>query len=120
MANSKSNTNDKSEPKRKQSLGKGLDALFGQERDTEETGSGLLELRINDVEPDVNQPRKNFDMEKLQTLAESIKEQGLIQPILVRKGSGGAYLIVSGERRYKAAMLAGLVRAATRDQPTPG
>jgi ParB family chromosome partitioning protein len=92
---------------KKQSLGKGLDAIFEQEQDVDQHENGLLELRINDVEPDVNQPRKNFDQQKLQALAESIKDQGLIQPILVRKEKN-IYRIIAGERRWRAAKLAGL------------
>jgi ParB family chromosome partitioning protein len=92
---------------KKQSLGKGLDALFETEQDGEAAGKGLLEVRITEVEPDGNQPRKQFDEERLQALAESLKDQGMIQPILVRK-DGGVYRIIAGERRWRAARLAGM------------
>ena len=67
----------------------------------------VVELKISDVEPMEGQPRKIFDKEKLQELSDSIKEQGVIQPILVVKSKNG-YMIVAGERRWRAAKLAGL------------
>jgi len=85
-------------------LGKGLGALI----DTEETNeSGILEVKINDIEPSAGQPRKYFDTEKLEQLAESIKQHGVVQPLIVSK-SGNTYKIVAGERRWRAARLAGL------------
>ena len=95
-------------------LGRGLNAFFGE--DTEEieklTNSKkeidkVVELNITEVEPMLNQPRKIFDKEKLQELTESIKEHGVIQPILVVKDENG-YTIVAGERRWRAAKNAGL------------
>lgn len=99
-------------------LGRGLNAFFGE--DTEEIKEELskvknkkveldsvVELKISDVEPMEGQPRKVFDSEKLQELSDSIKEQGVIQPILVVKSKNG-YMIVAGERRWRAAKIAGL------------
>ncbi|CCZ56263.1 parB-like partition protein [Clostridium sp. CAG:1219] len=101
--------------KTQKGLGRGLNAFFGE--DTEKIKSELteekvelgnvVELKISDVEPMEGQPRKIFDKEKLQELSDSIKEQGVIQPILVVKSKNG-YMIVAGERRWRAAKLAGL------------
>lgn len=101
--------------KTQKGLGRGLNAFFGE--DTEKIKSDLteekvelgnvVELKISDVEPMEGQPRKIFDKEKLQELSDSIKEQGVIQPILVVKSKNG-YMIVAGERRWRAAKLAGL------------
>ena len=87
----------------KKGLGKGLDALFFEEN----TDSGVHELKLTEVMPNKNQPRTAFDEEKLRVLADSVKEHGLIQPIVVRKTDDG-YVIVAGERRWRAAKLAGL------------
>lgn len=90
----------------KKGLGKGLEALLS----TEGYGdSSVTEIKINDIEPNVNQPRKNFDSEKLNQMAESIKEHGIIQPIITRK-KGDKYEIIAGERRWRAARLAGLAK----------
>lgn len=90
---------------RKSGLGKGLEALFVENiNPTKEP----LVLDINKIEPNKNQPRKNFNSETLEILAESIRDNGIIQPILVRKVEEGKYQIVAGERRYKAAKMAGL------------
>ena len=85
-------------------LGMGLDSLF-TENETE--GRKPLSLRITEVFPNKNQPRTDFDDEALEALAESIKQHGILQPILVRSYEG-AYQIVAGERRWRAARLAGL------------
>ena len=85
-------------------LGKGLGALLG----TDETeNKGITEVRINDIEPNTDQPRKTFDDEKLSALAESIKQHGIVQPLIVQQ-NGNMYRIVAGERRWRAARLAGL------------
>ncbi|AEY64303.1 ParB/RepB/Spo0J family partition protein [Clostridium sp. BNL1100] len=89
----------------KKGLGKGLGALISNESLGEE--SGILQLRINELEPNIGQPRKNFDDEKLIQLAESIKQHGIIQPIIVKK-EDNTYTIIAGERRWRAAKLAGL------------
>ena len=90
----------------KKVLGTGFDTIFGD--DSEQIDEGLiLEVKISMVEPNKNQPRKNFDQEKLEALAQSLKENGMIQPIVVTKASTGRYTIVAGERRWRAAKLAG-------------
>ena len=87
-------------------LGKGLGAIF-IENDTEDRNATVT-LKISEIEPNRSQPRKEFDEKALTELAESIKEHGLIQPILVRPLIGGGYQIVAGERRYRACRMAGL------------
>ena len=104
--------------KEKKGLGRGLNVFFGE--DNEEVQSiakpkekkvkeieKVVELNITEIEPMLNQPRKIFDKEKLDELTESIKENGVIQPILVVKDDNG-YTIVAGERRWRAAKNAGL------------
>ena len=90
-------------------LGKGLDALFGPAPEEEQAKDDdiLKNLKITEVEPNREQPRKNFDQEALEELAESIKEYGLIQPIVVTKKEG-YYSIIAGERRWRASKIAGL------------
>lgn len=88
-------------------LGKGLDALLAVNNTVEASESGIEELRILDVEPNPGQPRRHFDPERLQALADSIRDHGVVQPILVRK-EAARYLIVAGERRWRASKLAGL------------
>ena len=90
-------------------LGKGLDALFGPapEEEQMQENDTLKNLKITEVEPNRDQPRKNFDQEALEELAESIKEYGLIQPIVVTQ-KDGYYGIVAGERRWRASKIAGL------------
>ena len=90
-------------------LGKGLDALFGPTPEEEQMQENdiLKNLKVTEVEPNRDQPRKNFDQEALEELAESIKEYGLIQPIVVTK-KDGYYGIVAGERRWRASKIAGL------------
>ena len=87
-------------------LGKGLGAIF-IENDSEDRNATVT-LKISEIEPNRSQPRKDFDEKALTELAESIKEHGLIQPILVRPLIGGGYQIVAGERRYRACRMAGL------------
>ena len=109
---------------KKTGLGKGLDALFGgtpldmQNEQTEEmeNSGNLKNLKITEVEPNREQPRKNFKQESLEELAESIKTYGVIQPIVVSK-QDGYYGIVAGERRWRAAKIAGLeeIPAIIRD-----
>ena len=100
----------------KKGLGKGLGALITAAGKDISTDQGVLELSINEVEPNVGQPRKSFDDEKLIKLSESIKKHGIVQPIIV-KSEDGIYRIVAGERRWRAARLAGLktVPALVRD-----
>lgn len=87
-------------------LGKGLSAIFS-ENDTEDN-SEIVSLKIAQIEPNRNQPRHSFDSDALQELAESIRIHGVLQPILVRPQIYGGYQIVAGERRYRAARIAGL------------
>lgn len=97
-------------------LGRGLDSLFSE---NSETGSGAIELRIMEVEPNKNQPRKDFSDQALEELSNSIKEHGLLQPILVRPLTNGRYQIIAGERRWRASRKAGLttIKAVVRDFP---
>lgn len=88
-------------------LGKGLGALLSTEGIPENTKDSVVELKINDVSPNSDQPRTIFDEEALNELAESIKENGVIQPIIVTK-KGTGYSIVAGERRWRASRIAGL------------
>ena len=112
---------------KKTGLGKGLDALFGasplvteveeeQTKEQVEDNENLKTLKITDVEPNRDQPRKTFNQESLEELADSIKTYGVIQPIVVTK-KDGYYAIVAGERRWRAAKIAGLeeIPAIIRD-----
>lgn len=89
---------------KKPALGKGLGALI--ENKEEENTNNIIEVDINKVEPGPGQPRKNFDKEKIDALAASIKEHGIIQPLIVTKNND-LYYIVAGERRWRAARAAG-------------
>ena len=112
---------------KKTGLGKGLNALFLETLENEEEevkveveekkdGEVVQTLKITEVEPNRNQPRKQFDEEALEELSESIKRYGLIQPIIVTK-KDGYYQIVAGERRWRASKRAGLttIQAIVRD-----
>ena len=104
----------------KRGLGKGIGALFGN--DIEETDivaqdihqinendkEKVTSLKLAQIEPNKEQPRKNFDEEKLQQLADSIKQHGVIQPIIVKDLNNGYYQIVAGERRWRASRIAGI------------
>ena len=108
---------------KKGGLGRGLEALFADvpvkepavetaaerpvKSDEKNDGDAVKYIKIHDIMPNVNQPRKTFDEEKIEELANSIKEHGIIQPIVVRKHKNG-YEIVAGERRWRAAMKAEL------------
>lgn len=112
--------------KPRKGLGRGLDALFQPEpaapAETEDSsakekapsrhsvpeGEAVMELKLVDIEPNPAQPRKSFETDKLQDLADSIKQHGMVQPLLVKRQPEGTYLIVAGERRWRAAKLAGL------------
>lgn len=85
-------------------LGKGLDALF--QDNIMESDSGVVTLRLSEIKPNHEQPRKYFDDEALSELSESIREHGVLQPLIVRPMLGGEYQLIAGERRYRAAMLA--------------
>jgi ParB family chromosome partitioning protein len=91
-------------------LGKGIDAFFGDPLSTSgksESGDAVKELKLSDVEPRADQPRKHFDREQLQLLANSISQHGVIQPIIVTQNENGTYSIIAGERRWRASKLAG-------------
>ncbi|MBE7074167.1 MAG: ParB/RepB/Spo0J family partition protein [Clostridiales bacterium] len=112
---------------KKKGLGRGLESLFAvyedidnenitkqklkteeDKRQTAATKDGVTELDINKIYPNPNQPRKHFDEEALQELASSIKLHGVIQPLVVNKAEDGNYMIIAGERRWRASNLAGL------------
>lgn len=91
-------------------LGKGLDALFSTpilEEEQMQDNDVLKNLKITEIEPNRDQPRKKFDQETLEELAESIRTYGIIQPIVVSK-KDGYYSIIAGERRWRASKLVGL------------
>lgn len=90
---------------KKGGLGKGLDALF---IDNETVDTGVVTLRLSEIEPNKEQPRKVFSEEALNELADSIKEHGVLQPLLVRPLPTGGYQLVAGERRWRASRMAGL------------
>ena len=90
-------------------LGKGLDALFADNDGFLGTDDSPVTLRLSQIEPNPDQPRKRFDEEKLMELAQSISEHGLLQPILVSPLSNGRYQLVAGERRWRASKIAGLI-----------
>ncbi len=92
---------------KKGGLGRGLDALFADNSIEEISPSGTVRLKINEIEPNRGQPRKDFDEQALSELADSIAQHGIIQPLLVRPVPDG-YQLVAGERRWRAARLAGL------------
>ena len=99
-------------------LGRGPEALFGFYDEPEsyknitsekkDNSAGVTEIEISKVKPNPNQPRKIFDQEALNDLAASIKTHGIIQPIVVNKQGNGEYLIIAGERRWRAANICGL------------
>jgi ParB family transcriptional regulator, chromosome partitioning protein len=89
-------------------LGRGLGALIEDADSPRFTVSAINEIDLNQIELNPFQPRKNFDEESLRELASSIKEMGIIQPITVRELDGNKYQLITGERRYKAARMAGL------------
>jgi len=99
-----------------QRLGMGLNALFGMQKINQEDSnkssnqnqSGAIEILINKIIPNINQPRKSFDTQEMMNLAESIKENGILQPILVQKIDEDKYEIITGERRFRAAKLLNL------------
>ena len=99
-------------PKKKNSgLGRGLDAIFFEntlDKDNEKNENQISLLRISLVDPKSDQPRKSFDKNSLEELAESIMQNGLLQPILVREYGDGRYQIIAGERRFRASKIAGL------------
>jgi ParB family chromosome partitioning protein len=99
--------------KEKRGLGIGLEALFGTEFQMLDDKE-VITLPITKVEPRQDQPREHFDEERLQDLAASISRHGLIQPVIVRRLDSGDYQIIAGERRWRAARLAGLTEIPVR------
>jgi ParB family chromosome partitioning protein len=94
-------------------MGRGLAAILSvsaPEAGTDEQTAELRELSVDLIKPNKDQPRRQFDQEGLQALAESVQERGVIQPVLVRPRAGGTFELVAGERRWRAAKLAGLER----------
>jgi ParB family chromosome partitioning protein len=100
-------------------LGRGLDALLGDSEAPAVPEGSLRDLAIDELRPGKYQPRSHMEQETLAELAESIKSQGVMQPILARPLSGGGYEIIAGERRWRAARMAGLtsVPALVKDIP---
>jgi len=92
---------------KKGGLGRGLDSLFDE--NSTDKGNSVI-LNINDIEPNRNQPRRDFDEEAIASLADSIAQHGLIQPIVVRPTPTGTYTIVAGERRWRACRMAGVTQ----------
>ena len=93
---------------KKGGLGRGLDALFADNSIEEIASTSAVKLKIMDIEPNRDQPRKIFDEDALAELADSIAKHGVIQPILVRPMPDGSYQLVAGERRWRASRMAGL------------
>ena len=109
---------------KRNALGRGLDSLISV-KDIQTGGSSAInEIRIDDIKPNPNQPRRSFDEESLGELAASIKELGVVQPLSVRDMGDGTYQIIAGERRWRAAGIAGLnsvpayVRSASDSEVT--
>ncbi len=106
----------------KKGLGRGLESLFGlydsdvsnenittpNEQTVVKKENGVTEVKVSEIRPNPNQPRKFFDEEALQDLASSIKIHGVIQPLVVNKEADGGYMIIAGERRWRASQIAGL------------
>ena len=95
-------------PAKKGGLGRGLDALFADNSIEEIASTSAVKLKIMDIEPNRDQPRKIFDEDALAELADSIAKHGVIQPLLVRPMPDGSYQLVAGERRWRASRMAGL------------
>lgn len=91
---------------KKRGLGRGLDLIFAE--NTESAAEGAVSVKISEIEPNREQPRKEFDSEALSELADSIAQHGVLQPLLLRPMLSGEYRIVAGERRWRAARMAGL------------
>jgi ParB family chromosome partitioning protein len=106
---------------KKRGLGRGLDALLSSVGASAgpETGEELLEIPLEQLQPGKHQPRRSFDKDALQSLADSIRAQGVVQPLVARILAPGQYEIVAGERRWRAAQLVGLktVPAVVRQLP---
>ena len=102
--------------KKKSGLGRGFDALIPQDFDKSlvlEDNERIQQLSLDSLEPNPDQPRQHFDEAALEQLASSIKQYGIIQPLVVSPSAGGKYAIIAGERRWRASRLAGLVKVPT-------
>jgi ParB family chromosome partitioning protein len=97
-------------------LGRGLSALIPGAPETGDGVSGLLEVPVNAVAPNPNQPRTQWDADEIEALAASIREVGILQPIVVRRAGEDGYELVAGERRLRAAKVAGLVYSSGQRQ----
>lgn len=95
---------------KRNALGRGLDSLISMDDIQTEGSSAINDIEISQISPNPEQPRTNFDETALEELASSIKELGIIQPLTLRNIGNNSYQIISGERRYRAAKLAGLIR----------
>ena len=106
-------------PKKAHGLGRGLDALIPTDT-PDETAASVQEIAIGQIDPNQDQPRKAFADDLIDQLAQSIQNQGIIQPLLVNPNGRGRYQIIAGERRWRAAMKAGLttVPCIVRDLDT--
>lgn len=93
---------------KKSGLGRGLDALFTDNSVDSSENSSAVTLKLNEIEPNKEQPRKTFDEKALSELASSIERNGVLQPLLVRPMADGSYQLVAGERRWRASRIAGL------------
>jgi len=93
-------------PTNNKGLGKGLSALLDARGGTPD--GGVTQININDIDPDRSQPRRKFDEQPLEELAQSIREHGVISPLALRPTGGGRYRIIAGERRWRAARMAGI------------
>lgn len=91
---------------KKRGLGKGLDAIFAE--NDQSAAEGAIQVKISEIEPNREQPRKEFDSAALSELADSIAQHGVLQPLLLRPMISGGYRIVAGERRWRASRMAGL------------
>lgn len=110
------------EKKKQRGLGRGIGALFNEDitpayekssileeiQENKKVSGSVVMLKVRDIEPNPKQPRRNFDLEKLEALSESLKTHGVIQPVLVKENKNGMYTIIAGERRWRASKLAGL------------
>ncbi|MEG2065994.1 MAG: ParB/RepB/Spo0J family partition protein [Clostridia bacterium] len=105
-------------PKRSKRLGKGLSALIPQINE-EIDKKDIIEIKLSNIRPNKNQPRKEFDNAKLKTLSDSIKSVGVLQPIVLKPVDEENYMIIAGERRYRASLLAGKteIPAVIKDIP---
>ena len=92
-------------PKKTHGLGRGLDSLFAG---AEDWGTSIQEIPVGELDPNPDQPRRTFSAESISQLADSIREQGVLQPLLVAPSGGGRYMIIAGERRFRAGRMAGL------------